>query len=302
MKLALTGATGFVGRALLDLALAEGHEVAALARQPQENRERVQWISGDLAGGSALKRLLHDAEAVIHVAGVVNAADRAGFHEGNVAGTLNLLETAKATGVTRFVYVSSLSAREAGLSDYGASKARAERLVMASGLDWTIVRPPAVYGPRDREMLELFRAAKWGVVPVPAAGRLSLIHVQDLASALLALLPGGEDITGAMFEPDDGRRGGWTHYEFARAIGAAMGRRPMVFGLSAKALHRCARVDGWLRGKRAKMTPDRAAYFGHPDWVVAYGAWPPPDLWQPRIETRQGLKATADWYREQGWL
>src|SRR5690606_28264267 len=109
-------------------------------------------------------------------------------------------------------------------------------------------------------------------------------------------------ITSAVFEPDDGRRGGWTHYEFARAIGAALGRRPFVWGLSPKALHRSARFDGWLRGKAAKLTPDRAAYFNHPDWVVSHGAWPPPDLWRARVETRQGLKATAEWYRAQGWL
>ena len=302
MKLVLTGATGFVGRALLDRALANGDEVVALARQPQEPRDGVEWIAGDLANRAALTRLLADAEAVIHVAGVVNAPDRAGFEQGNVIGTLNLIEAARAAGVSRFVFVSSLSAREATLSEYGASKARAERLVMASGLDWTIVRPPAVYGPHNREMLDLFRAAKWGVVPVPAEGRLSLIHVTDLASLLLALLPGGEDITGVLFEPDDGRRGGWTHYEFARAIGAAIGRRPFVFRLSPKALHRSARIDGWVRGKGARMTPDRAAYFCHPDWVVSFGAWPPPELWQPRIETRQGLKDTAAWYRKQKWL
>ncbi len=302
MKLAVTGATGFVGQALLDHLLAEGHEVTALARRPQEPRQGVEWVSGHLADKGGLEALLRDAEAVIHVAGVINAPDRAGFEDGNVIGTLNLLEAAKATGVSRFVFVSSLSAREPHLSEYGASKLRAERLVMASGLDWTIVRPPAIYGPRDREMLELFRAAKWGVIPVPGEGRLSLIHVDDLASLLLALVPGGEDITSALFEPDDGRRGGWTHYEFARAIGAAMGRRPFVWRLSGKALQRSARLDGWVRGKGAKLTPDRAAYFNHPDWVVTYGSWPPPGLWQPRVETRQGLKATADWYRTQRWL
>lgn len=302
MKIAITGATGFVGQTLLDRLLAEGHEVAALTRRPQEARAGVEWISGHLAEKGGLEALLRDAEAVIHVAGVINAPDRAGFEEGNVVGTLNLLEAAKATGMSRFVFVSSLSAREPELSEYGASKLRAERLVMASGLDWTIVRPPAIYGPRDKEMLELFRAAKWGVVPVPGEGRLSLIHVDDLASLLLALIPGGEDITGALFEPDDGRRGGWTHYEFARAIGAAMGKRPFVWRLSGKALLRSARLDGWLRGKGAKLTADRATYFNHPDWVVTYGAWPPPELWQPRVETRQGLKATADWYRAQRWL
>jgi nucleoside-diphosphate-sugar epimerase len=106
-------------------------------------------------------------EAVIHVAGLVNTTDPDEFERANVLGTMNMIEAARAAGVPRFIFVSSLSAREPELSAYGASKARAEMLIKASGLDWTIIRPPAVYGPRDAEMFELFRAAKWGVVPVP---------------------------------------------------------------------------------------------------------------------------------------
>ena len=76
---------------------------------------------------------------------------------------------------------------------------------MPPGVTATTVRPPAVYGPRDRDMFELFRAARRGVVPMPPPGRASMIHVEDLARLLLALVPGGEDVSGATFEPDDGR-------------------------------------------------------------------------------------------------
>lgn len=302
MKLAVTGGTGFVGQALIEQALAQGQGIHALARQPQPPVNGLEWISGDLSNLAALAEMMRDAEAVIHVAGVVNAPDASGFEEGNVTGTLNVIEAAKSAGVGRLIYVSSLSAREPELSCYGASKARAERLVKASGLDWTIVRPPAIYGPRDREMLELFRAAKWGVIPTPAVGRLSMIHVEDLATLLLALVPGGEGVTGACFEPDDGRSNGWSHYEFARAIGFAMGGRPKIMGLSSRAMLRAAKVDGFLRRGRAKLTPDRAAYFSHPDWVVRDKARPPRALWEPRFETREGLKATAKWYRDSSWL
>jgi len=302
MRLAITGATGFVGQALLGLALDEGCEVAALARRRQERREGVEWVAGDLAAPDALRAMMRDADAVIHVAGVVNAPDRAGFEAGNATGTLNVIESAKAAGVSRLVHVSSLSAREPHLSDYGASKARAEKLVRASGLDWTLVRPPAIYGPRDTEMLELFKVSRFGFVPVPQEGRLSVIHVEDLARLLLALVPGDEAVTGHAFEPDDGRMNGWSHHELARAIGWAMGGRPRVISLSPTALHRAARADRFLRRSRAKLTPDRAAYFSHPDWVVSHGARPPHELWQPRIETREGLKATARWYRENRWV
>jgi nucleoside-diphosphate-sugar epimerase len=302
MTIAVTGGTGFVGQSLLDLAIREGIPVQALARKPQADRKGVTWYAGDLSNPKALSRLVRGTEAVIHVAGVVNAADPAEFEAGNVAGTLAVIEATLKAGVPRLVFVSSLSAREPRLSAYGASKARAEKLVMASGLDWTIVRPPAIYGPRDDGMFELFRAAKWGVVPMPKEGGASMIHVQDLARLLLALIPGGEDVTHKLFEPDDGRIGGWSHRELAGAIGHAVGRRPMVLGLSPKALHWAARADQALRGAKAKLTLDRAGYMAHPDWCVSEGRRPPMSVWRPKIDTRSGLRATAQWYREAGWL
>lgn len=303
MTIAVTGATGFVGQALLDRAGQEGIPVKALTRRQQAPRDGVEWVQGDLDAKAALRRLVRGSEAVIHVAGVVNAPDAAGFEAGNVTGTLNVIEACLAEGVGRFIHVSSLSAREPDLSVYGASKARAEKLVAASGLDWTIVRPPAIYGPRDTEMFEMFRIARWGLMPMPPSeGRTSVIHVGDLARLLLALVPGGEGVTGQTFEPDDGRKQGWSHYELARAIGWAMGRRPWVIHLSRASLERAARADRLVRRHRAKLTLDRARYMAHPDWVVTHQARPPRSLWRPEISTREGLKATADWYRENRWL
>ena len=302
MTLAITGATGFVGRALLDEAGKRDLEVRALTRRPQAKSRGVEWVSGDLHDRKALARLVRNAEAVIHVAGVVNTHDPMGFHLGNVEGTMALVEAAVAAGVPRFVFVSSLAAREPALSKYGASKARAEKLVKASGLDWTIVRPPAIYGPRDREILDMFRAARWGVVPMPPPGRVSMIHVADLARLLLALAPPGERVTHQVFEPDDGKPEGWSHRELARAIGWAVGRRPWVPHLSKPMLERLARLDKAVRGRKAKLTPDRVGYMVHPDWVSRPAKRPPVKLWRPEVPTLEGLMATAKWYREQGWL
>ncbi len=301
MTIAVTGATGFVGQALLDRALETGLTVKALTRRDQLPRDGVEWVSGDLESAQALRALIRGAEAVIHVAGVVNDAAR--FESGNVLGTLNVIEAAKAEGVQRFIHVSSLSAREPDLSAYGASKARAEKLIMASGLDWTIVRPPGIYGPRDVDYFEMFRLARWGVMPVPPKeGRASIIHVDDLARLLLALVPGGEGVSFQTFEPDDGRKQGWSHYEFARAIGWAIGRRPWVMHLSRASLERAARADRFVRRGKARLTPDRVGYMAHPDWVVTHEARPPRSLWQPLVPTREGLKATAEWYRKERWL
>jgi uncharacterized protein YbjT (DUF2867 family) len=300
--IAVTGATGFVGQSLLDEAAKQGAGIRALTRREQAPREGVEWVLGDLSDHAALATLAAGADAVIHIAGVVNAPDPAGFETGNVSGTLAVVEAALAAQVPRFVHVSSLTAREPHLSTYCASKRRAEKIVSASGLDWTMVRPPAVYGPRDTEIFDLFRAAKWGVVPMPKEGRSSLIHAGDLARLLLALVPGGEDVTSQVFEPEDASEDGWLHRDLAQAIGEAVGRRVLVPQFSKPALLRFAAFDRALRRGKAKLTVDRVNYMTHPDWVSSKGKAPPAERWLPRIDTREGLKATAEWYRKQGWL
>ena len=302
MTLAVTGATGFVGQAVVDEACRRGIALRALARREQAPCDGVEWVRGDLADKQALRRLVAGAEAVLHVAGVVNTPDPTGFHLGNVAGTEALVEAAREAGVRRFVFVSSLAAREPELSRYGQSKRHAEEVVQASGLNWTIVRPPAIYGPRDREILEMFRTAKWGVVPMPPPGRVSLVHVDDLARLLLVLLSAGEAASQRIFEPDDGRPGGWGHSELAAAIGQAVGRRVWAPAVPAGLMRAGAWLDCRLRGAGAKLTPDRVGYMIHPDWVSRPDKAPPPELWRSQLETRDGLVATARWYRQQGWL
>jgi UDP-glucose 4-epimerase len=299
---AVTGATGFVGCALRDEAARRGVPLRALARKEQAAADGVEWVRGDLHDREAIARLVAGAEAVVHVAGVVNTPDPMGFHFGNVEGTELLVAAAREAEVPRFLFVSSLAAREPGLSKYGQSKRHAEEVVQTSGLDWTIVRPPAIYGPRDREMFEMFRAARWGVLPMPPEGWASVIHVDDLARLLLALLPGGPAVKERIFEPDDGHPGGWSHRELAQAIGAAVGRKVFVPHLSKRLLTGAARLDRLLRGDKAKLTPDRVGYMAHPDWVSAAERAVPPEFWTPWIETREGLKATAQWYRDAGWL
>ncbi|MBB5697327.1 NAD-dependent epimerase/dehydratase family protein [Sphingomonas yantingensis] len=299
MILAITGGTGFVGKRLIDRALVAGHRVRALTRRPQAAREGVEWIAGALDTPDALRDLATGAEAVVHVAGVVNAPDKAGFVAGNVTGTQAVAAAAKAVGVPRFVHVSSLSAREPALSTYGWSKAEGEAAVLAAIPGAAVVRPPAIYGPGDMEMLELFRLARKGVVPLPPPGRFSTIHVDDLADLLLALA--ANDACG-MFEADDEAPMGWSHVDFARALGRAVGRRVVPISTPRALLMLSARIARAVQGDRAKLTPDRAAYFSHPDWVVRADRRPPPALWRPAIATEPGLAATAEWYRAAGLL
>jgi nucleoside-diphosphate-sugar epimerase len=267
-------------------------------------RTGVEWVRGDLGDTAALSALVAGADAVVHVAGLTNTPDPAEFEAANVTGTANVLAAMTGSGVRRLVFVSSLAAREPKLSAYGASKARAETLVEASGLDWTTVRPPGVYGPRDIDYLDMFRTAKWGFVPLPPGGASSIIHADDLASLLVVLAAGNAAPTKKkVYEPDDGREGGWSHKELAAAIGRAVGKQS-VFAphLPRAVLDFAAAADRIARGDRAKLTPDRMGYMAHPNWVSRFDRKPPPGLWQPRITGEEGLKATAEWYRREGWL
>jgi len=301
MRLAITGGTGFVGSHLINVALTAGHSIKALTRREQPPRENVDWIAGDLGSREALEKLVGNADAVIHVAGTITAPNAAGFEKGNVQGTLAMLAAATAGGVQRFVHVSSLAAREPKLSLYGASKAKAEELVHSSGLNWAIVRPPAVYGPGDRETLELFRMAKLGLMLMPPKGRVSVIHAADL-SRLLVALAAPLAPSNKLIEPDDGNPGGWSHREFARALASAVGTKAAVISSPGILLRMAARADQFLRGEKAKLTTDRAAYFSHRNWVVEPKRAAPPKLWRPEVETLAGLANTASWYREKGWL
>jgi len=292
--IAVTGGTGFVGGKLIELAIQAGHEVRALARRPQADIPGVTWVAGALDHSAALDALVHGADAVVHVAGVVNA-DRKGFEAGNIAGTQAMVDAATAAGVRRFVHVSSLAAREPDLSVYGWSKAGAERIVERSTLDWTIVRPPGVYGPGDMEMRDMFRMARFGIAVLPPPGKISLIEVGDLARLLLALV--ATDPGRVILEPDDGVEGGWTHDAFARAIGAAVGQRVLPLALPKALLSLAAKADRLARRGKAKLTMDRVGYLSHPDWTVDPTRRPHPALWRPEVPTAQGLAATAAWYR-----
>ena len=298
--LAITGGTGFVGTRVIDRALAAGHQVRALTRRARAERANLRWVEGALDDAAALTLLATGADAVIHIAGLVNAPDRAGFVAGNVTGTEAMLAAATSAGVMRFVHVSSLAAREPALSDYGWSKAEAEACVAASDRDWTTLRPPAVYGPGDMEMRELFRLATFGMALLPSAGRLSVIHVDDLAALLLVLAQ--SEAGRHVFEADDGVAGGWTHKAFGQALGAAVGKHVLPIPLPRNLLSLVAYGDQLVRGKKAKLTPDRVDYFCHPDWTVDPNKRPPSQLWQPKIATPDGLAATAAWYRANGLL
>ena len=194
--IALTGATGFVGKILVADLVRGGWPVRALARAAPGRvlpaLKGVEWISGDLSSDDALSTLVQGAGVVIHLAGATKAKDAATFHEVNAVRTGELVSRAQAAGVPHFVHVSSLTAQRPEVSAYAASKAGSENLAIrnAGAMALTIVRAPAVLGPEDDATKALFSALARGLLPSPggaaAAYRFSVIDVMDLSRFLIS--------------------------------------------------------------------------------------------------------------------
>ncbi|WP_374764663.1 NAD-dependent epimerase/dehydratase family protein [Yunchengibacter salinarum] len=324
---AVTGATGFLGRHVITRLADAGVSVRALARPSlaadlaaTETRP-ISWIAGRLHQHAALEQLLAGADGVIHLAGLVKALDRDGFFTVNATGSTALFKVAAATNVRHVLLVSTLAAREPHLSAYGASKRAAEQMLehpARAGLaawpfGWTVVRPPAIYGPGDMEILTLFKAMRFGLLPAPGSrhNRFSMIHADDMAGALVALsLAGIADPAShqhKVYEMDDGTPGGYGIHDVAGALAphAPGGRRPRVVpvpGAVLQTLGLGGGLIGRLRGRPLTLDRDRGRFLAHPDWVVTKGRVPRLENWQARHTLVSGLADTIAWYRDHGYL
>jgi nucleoside-diphosphate-sugar epimerase len=322
MKALVTGATGFVGSHLVEALGRSGAEVTALARSPEKAAalaaQGVRVVRGDLHDKASLEGAAHGQEVIYHVAGVVAARSEAEFLWANRDGTGNLVAAAERSGKPRFVLVSSLAAggparRGSPLSGreppnpvtaYGRSKLAAEQIVRNSGLSWSIVRPPIVYGPRDREVLKIFRIARLGVAPVFGDGsqELSAVHAADLANALIAAGKSEATVGGTYnaCHPEV-----FTSSELGRAVGATMGRSVGTLPIPAllgRALLFVTEASARLTRQATILTTDKANEFFQPAWTGDPTALTRDSGWRAAYDLRTGLADTYQWYRKAGWL
>lgn len=309
---AVTGATGFIGGRIIRLLLETGHEVRALTRRGAvSSTDGIHWCHGAMDQRGALHDLCSGVDAVVHCAGLVKARSRDEFFAANARAVSDLATVlAEAAPAARLIHMSSLAAREPLLSDYTASKAAGEDVLRRGGTrpGWTILRPPAVYGPGDREILKLFKSLRFGLAFLPGGGhgRVSVIHVDDLAAAVLAVLAApAPAVAGRVFELDDGRPGGYSLREIYAIAAEVTGRSirnipvaPQVLTFAAQANRAIAR----FRGQAPMVTPGKVAELLHPDWVAQRPGLNDSGLWQPQIALRDGLAATFEWYRAERYL
>src|SRR5258708_33722515 len=194
---AITGATGFLGRYIVRAFAGSGWRVRMPARgpvdQPQLAGLQLEVVLGDLSNQQALRTLVDGADVIVHAAGLIKARTPAAFEAVNVRGTANLAHAIEERGaIARVLLVSSMAAREPELSTYARTKRAAEQLLTAvlnRRCQLTIVRPCAIYGPWDRETLTIFRAVQYHIFLRPriAHGRIAVIHAVEAAAAIARL-------------------------------------------------------------------------------------------------------------------
>ena len=304
---ALTGATGFLGRMIAQALLDQGYTLRVLARPEASPPTPAEVVAGRLSDQAALERLVDGADVVIHTAGLIKARRPADFLPVNVEGARRLAQAAasKAPGA-HFLLISSLSAREPQLSAYAASKAAGEAAVREAvpAGRLTIIRPPAVYGPGDRETLALFSAIlRLPIVPAPppATARLALIHSADAAAQIAALA--ARVPTGAVYSLADDRPEGYGWSEIMQTAGQVLGRAPRLLPIPAAAILAAGAI-GSLAGRLGPaqiFTLGKARETLHGDWGVRPGELAP-GLEPARFGLRQGFADAIAWYRAKHWL
>lgn len=302
---ALTGATGFIGSTLIKRLAQSGYRVRALYR-PRPGREYaasndLEWVAGSLDDAQALDALLDGAAAVIHCAGAVRGASRADFDAVNVAGVQAVAEACQRANCQRLLSLSSLAAREPQLSHYAASKREGERVLarFTDTLDWIALRPPAVYGPGDREMLPLFRGMQrgWALIPGSGAGRLSLIYVDDLVAAMLAWLGSNTCRSGDVYEVDDGQSGGYDWNTLIETVSQVCQRSRPIRQVHVPVALLKGIAAGNLAAARLfryapMLSPGKVGELTHNDWVCDSTPFRHTFEWSPQVRFAAGLAKT----------
>lgn len=304
---AVTGATGFIGPYLIDALAHEGAHIRALTRRSQSVRKGVEWVQGSLQDTGVLTDLCLGADAVIHAAGAIKARRSADFFITNTDASLAMAEAAMRGGVRRFLLLSSLAARSPQLSDYAASKRAGEDAVIAAltnHIPWTILRPPAVFGPGDMETLKIFKSVKMGFAPLPHPNAVTAwIHAEDLARACVAALEYDAGL-GGIWALDEGS-GGYPLKDCYALIAKLLERDVKVFPMPKGVLTAVGFVNEGLTrlsGSTPMLTRGKVREICYPDWSVPSPSFKDIAPWTPQFSLEAGLLATLKWYRERKLL
>lgn len=327
MIIALTGGSGFIGSHLVDRMIQEGHEVRTLVRRSSNLRwlegKPVQLVEGDVRDAASLEPLLRGADYVYHIAGVVKARSREEYMDGNVRATENMLEATRrfAPNARRFLYVSSQTVAGPSLSldrpvceedepqpltTYAKSKLAAEHAVRAAGdsLPWTIVRPPAMYGPRDTEIFIYFQALSRRLQSLIGFDdkRLSLLHSDDLVTGMV--LAAEADISlGQTYYISSSEFYSWP--QVGRVTAGIMGTRALTVRIPHSLVYTIAGFAqnlAAIQRKAATLNIEKARDITRRYWTCDISKAQRELGYTQRMGLEEGIRDTVEWYRGQGWL
>lgn len=328
MKALVTGATGFVGSHLCDRLVAEGHEVMALARTSSRTGHLeelgVKVLRGALDDPSVYRQIAAGLDVVFHLAGMTKALDPKEFMAVNARMTAAFVSGLAGAGFCgRLVHLSSLAAGgpavgpgvlrrlddgDSPVSDYGRSKLAGEHAVKArlrAPATWTVLRPGAIYGPRERDIYEILRLINGlGVAVRVGPGVVTqMTHVDDVVSAMM-LASCANEAAGKTYYVVEATP--WSFDEVIELAGRALGRRVRVFGASEKMAVRLAGILEWAgrwRGRPVSpLSRDKLAELRGRYWVADASPLEEELGWRARWRLEEGLRATVEWYRQEGWL
>ncbi len=325
-RVLVTGGTGFVGSHLVDLLLKRGYEVTCLVRNP----DRLQWLSGkdvrlvqgDCSRPESLVPAVQNSPIIIHVAGLTKAKYAREYYAVNHIGTRNILEACarQRDVITKFVLVSSLAAAgpspdgrpvTAGdeprpVSDYGKSKllAEAETLRYKDRFPVVILRPSAVYGPRDRDMFELFRGAAGGLTLEIMGGErfINPCYVEDLTEALF-LAAEAKSASGSIYFAAEPRSYSWSEFRASLLAAGGVKARTLAVPYAAAYLIGLAAEFGSLFTDRpALLNRQKIREAAQKYWICDVGKTERELGFKSAYPLNKGLAITWQWYRDNHWL
>ncbi len=327
MRILVTGATGFLGSHVAEQLARQGHAVRVLVRRTSDRTFlqgfEAEEVLGEVTQPDTLPAVVDGVEAIVHAAGLTKARSAAEFEAVNAGGTANLLAALDpAQPLRRFVLISSLAAHgpsedgrprpvdapPAPVTAYGRSKLRAEELVRSwagDGHAATIIRPPVIYGPRDRQLLPFFQLARWRLAPLLGGGTntVSWVYAEDAARAAALAATAADDAPSATYTIDDGAVYTWR--DLQAAVEEAVGRKALRIPSPPWAYAAAAFVSelyGRLRRQAVSFTRDKVIEMRQPYWVCSHDEISRDLGWEPHVGIGEGTALTAAWYRQHGWL
>jgi nucleoside-diphosphate-sugar epimerase len=320
MKALVTGATGFIGSHLTESLVKKGYEVTCLSRK----NSRLRWIEHlgldyiccDLADIESCAAKLSGFDYVFHVAGLTKAVNENDFYYANSECTSRLLKVVSENipGLKRFIYISSLAAAGPSLdgkpvdedypprpvSVYGKSKRKAEETVKSywDRIPSVIIRPPAVFGPRDTDFLVMFKMISKGIFPFWGKCTYSMLYIDDLVQGII-LAAENNNAKGKTFFL--AHKMVYSNEDIAREISESLGVKPVRIRLP-RSLFPVLGFIGQKFDKKGIINRDRLIDFGFTNWTCTTDMAEKELGFTAKTELREGIKWTADWYKTHQWL